>query len=110
MNTNILTDSMIDEASRIFHALSDPSRLKLMRLLMASPGPLSQGVLAEAAGLSQANTSKHLVCLVQAGLVIREREGSQVFFHMAGPVVREVCGRVKDHVVHRMQSAYISLH
>lgn len=109
MNKPQLSDPMIEEAGKVFSALGDPSRLKLLRLLMASPSPLSQGVLAEAAGLSQANTSKHLVCLVQAGLVTREREGNQAYFRLAGPLVTEACRLVKEHVVNRMQSAYISL-
>ena len=100
---------MIQEAGRIFSALGDTSRLKLLRLLMASGKPLSQGTLAESAGLSQANTSKHLVCLVQTGLVAREREGSLAYFSLVGPLVPNVCGIVKEHVITRMQSAYQSL-
>jgi DNA-binding transcriptional ArsR family regulator len=76
---------------------------------MASRQALNQGVLAEAAGLSQANTSKHLVCLVQVGLVAREREGSLAYFSLVGPLVPNVCGLVKEHVVNRMQSAYQAL-
>lgn len=109
MNNHPFSDPMIEEAGRIFSALSDASRLKILRLLMASREPLSQGTLAEAAGLSQANASKHLVCLVQAGLVAREREGNMAYFRLTGPLVPDVCGLVKDHVVNRMQSAYQSL-
>lgn len=109
MNQTPLTDPMIDEATRIFHALSDPSRLKLLRLLMAAQGPVAQSVLAEGAGLSQANASKHLICLAQAGLVVREREGNQALFRLGGPLVREVCGRLKEHVVSRTHSAYNAL-
>ncbi len=110
MNHTPLTDPMIEEAGRIFSALGDPSRLKLLRLLMATGEPMNQSALAEAAGLSPANTSKHLICLVQIGLVVREREGQQVTFRLAGPLVPEACRLVKAHVVHRMQSVYNSLH
>ncbi len=109
MNQTPLTDPMIDEASRIFHALSDPSRLKLLRLLMAAQGPVAQSVLAEGAGLSQANASKHLICLAQAGLVVREREGNQALFRLASPLVKDVCGRLKEHVVNRTQTVYNAL-
>jgi DNA-binding transcriptional ArsR family regulator len=109
MNKAPLSDQMIEEAGRIFSALSDPSRLKLLRLLMASPEPMSQGVLAEAAGLSQANTSKHLVCLLQAGLVVRAREGNLVYFRLAGPLVTDACRLVKEHVTIRMNTAYKTL-
>jgi len=109
MNKAFLSDAMIEEAGRIFAALSDPSRLRLLRLLMAEAGPLSQGALAEAAGLSQANTSKHLGSLVQAGLVAREREGNMAYFRLAGSLVSDVCGLVKGHVLNRTQRAYRSL-
>jgi DNA-binding transcriptional ArsR family regulator len=109
MDMHPLSDQMIQEAGRIFSALGDASRLKLLRLLMASGKPMSQGALAESAGLSQANTSKHLVCLVQTGLVVREREGALAYFSLVGPLVPEVCGLVKEHVVARTQTAYQSL-
>lgn len=109
MNKSQLSDPMIEETGRVFSALGDCSRLKLLRLLMASGEAMNQGVLAEATGLSQANTSKHLVCLVQAGLVTREREGNLVYFQIVGPLVPEVCRLVKDHVINRMQSAFNSL-
>ena len=109
MSKTHLSDQMIEEAGRIFSALSDPSRLKLLRLMMASRQPMSQGVLAEAAGLSQANTSKHLVCLARVGLVVREREGNQAYFRLAGSLVPDVCGMAKEYVVNRMQTAYTSL-
>jgi DNA-binding transcriptional ArsR family regulator len=109
MNKPQLNDAMIEEAGRIFNALSDPSRLKLLRLLLAAPGPVNQRVLAESAGLSQANTSKHLVCLMQAGLVVREKEGNFCFFRLSDSLVSEVCGLVREHVVSRTQTAYQSL-
>jgi DNA-binding transcriptional ArsR family regulator len=109
MDKHPLSDQMIEEAGRIFSALSDASRLKILRLLMASPEPVSQGVLAEAAGLSQANASKHLACMLQAGLVEREREGNLAYFRLAGPLVPDACKMVKEHVVNRMQSAYKAL-
>ena len=109
MNNLQLNDQMIEEAGRIFSALSDPSRLKLLRLLMASRKPMSQGALAEITGLSQANTSKHLGFLVQTGLVVREREGNMAYFRLVGPLVSDVCGLVKGHVLYRTQNAYQSL-
>lgn len=109
MNTSQLSDPMIEEAGRIFSALADPSRLKILRLLMAARAPMSQGTLAEEAGLSQANASKHLMCLIQSGLVVRERGGNQAFYHVATPLVGDVCGLVRQHVIERSQAAYQSL-
>ncbi|HWQ08995.1 MAG TPA: metalloregulator ArsR/SmtB family transcription factor [Holophaga sp.] len=104
-----LSNPMIDEAGKLFQAMGDPSRLKLLRALMTSPGPLAQHALAQAAGLSQANVSKHLACLAQSGLVDRERRGQQVLFRLSGSLVRELCGLVKNHVLTRSRSVYASL-
>src|SRR5664279_6484054 len=78
---------MIDEVSGLFSALGDASRLKILRSLLDSKEPLSQGAVAEAAGLSQANASKHLACLVRVGLVSRDPEGNAVYFTPIMPLV-----------------------
>ena len=104
-----LTDQIIDDVSRIFGSLGDPSRLKILRTLLDAERPLSQGALIEATGLSQANASKHLSHLVQAGLVLREPAGNMAFFRPVMPIVPDVCGLVCQHVKERIQAAYESL-
>ena len=108
--SSLLTNAILDEAGGVFRALSDPSRLKLVRALMASGEAVNQHSLAAVAGLSQANTSRHLERLVQAGLVHRSRERQQVLFRLAGTMAQELCGLVRDHVLGRSRSAYASLY
>ena len=43
-----LSNPMIDEVSGLFSALGDASRLKILRSLLDSKSPLSQGAVAEA--------------------------------------------------------------
>lgn len=105
MNRPLSSDQMIQEAGQAFRALGDPSRLRLLGHLMAARGPTSQGALAEAAGLSQANASKHLACLLQAGLVIREREGAATCSSLEDRLVPEICKLVKEHVYIRTQTS-----
>lgn len=104
-----LSDPMIDEVSHLFLALGDPSRLKLLRALLENRAPLSQGALAEAAGLSQANASKHLAQLVRVGLVLREAEGNTVYYQPVMPLVGNVCDLVCGHVAERVKAAYKAL-
>ena len=96
--THQLSNPMIEEVSCLFSALGDASRLKILRTLLDSKSPLSQGAVAEASGLSQANASKHLACLVRVGLVNREPEGNAVFFTPIMPLVGELCELVCGHV------------
>jgi DNA-binding transcriptional ArsR family regulator len=100
---------MIDEMSALFLALADGSRLKILRALLETGKPLSQGALAAATGLSQANASKHLARLVQVGLVLKEAEGNTVFYRPVMPLVEELCDRVCSHVTKRVKAAYQAL-
>ena len=109
MNDATLNDQIISDVSRIFSSLGDPSRLRILRALLDADSPLSQGALIEVTGLSQANASKHLSHLVQAGLVLREPAGNLAYFRPVKPIVPEVCGLVCQHVTHRIQSAFASL-
>lgn len=101
-----LSDPMIEEVSKLFLALGDPSRLRILRCLLEAPEPMSQGALAEAAGLSQANASKHLAALVRVGLTLRQPEGNTVYYAPVLPLVEEICHSVCDHVAERAKAAY----
>lgn len=104
-----LTDAMIHEVSQLFGALGDASRLRILRVLLDSGEALSQGAIAEAAGLSQANASKHLACLVRTGLVLRAPEGNTVYFSAVCPLVEDLCGTVCGFVSKKARQAYASL-
>jgi len=70
-------------------ALSDPARVRLMSLLLASPHcEACTCDLAPALGLSEATVSHHLKSLREAGLVRAERRGAWVFYRP----VREALG------------------
>ena len=101
-----LSDPMIEEVSKLFLALGDPSRLKILRCILHSPELKSQGAIAEETGLSQANASKHLAFLVRVGLVNREPQGNTVYFSPVLPLVEEVCDLVCGHVAERVKAAY----
>jgi DNA-binding transcriptional ArsR family regulator len=109
MTTAHINDQIIDEVSQIFGSLGDVSRLKILRALLESSEPLSQGAVAELTGLSQANVSKHLASLVRVGLVIREPNGNLVYFKPVTPIVENVCDLVCGHVTARIRNAYQSL-
>ena len=101
-----LSDPMIEEVSKLFLALGDASRLRILRCLLAAKVPMSQGTIALETGLSQANASKHLTFLVRVGLALREPEGNTVYFSPVLPLVEDVCHLVCDHVAERVKAAY----
>ena len=104
-----ISDQIIDEVSQIFGALGDVSRLKILRALLDAGEPLSQGAVTELTGLSQANASKHLTCLVRVGLVNREPDGNAVFFSPVLPLVSDICDLVCGHVSDRARQTYKAL-
>ncbi len=76
-----------EKQAEIFKALSDPTRLRLVKLLnecepgICKGGPLCVNALANRLGVTQSAVSQHLRILRQAGLVRGARRGS--FMHYA---------------------------
>ena len=60
--------------SRVFHALADPARRRIIALLRES-GELPVGVVADAFSMTLNGVSKHVKVLERAGVVRRRREG-----------------------------------
>lgn len=65
----------------VLAALSDPTRLRIMRLLEHLE--LAVGELAQALGQSQPRVSRHVAILCESGLAERRREGSWVYLRKA---------------------------
>lgn len=89
MATTELTPEMLALIAKRFRALGEPARLRILNTLRT--GERSVGELVEATELSQPNVSKHLQLLHSLGFVARRREGSYVFYRLAGDDVFELC-------------------
>lgn len=70
--------------AKLFRGLADPSRLSILEALR--DGARSVGELVQATGLSQSNTSNHLACLLDCGLVGREQQGRRVIYQLGDGV------------------------
>jgi len=86
------SDALLERMAGRFRALGDPSRLRLLHLLMA--GERSVGELEAASGLGQASVSRHLALLRREGVLARRAEGSRAFYRIVDPTVRRLCGMV----------------
>jgi DNA-binding transcriptional ArsR family regulator len=67
--------------SGVCSALADPKRIMLLYAL--SNGRRNVGDLAEALGLAQSTTSRHLKVLRERGLVVAERDGASIYYALA---------------------------
>ena len=72
-----------------FKALSEPVRLRLLNVLMQ--GEHTVGQLVEASGSGQANVSKHLAVLREAGMVGTRKEGLSTVCFIADDIVKDLC-------------------
>jgi DNA-binding transcriptional ArsR family regulator len=72
--------------AKLFRGLADPSRLSIMEALRR--GPLTVGEIAAATGLSQPNTSNHLACLRDCGLVVSEQRGRYIRYQLSDARVK----------------------
>src|ERR1700751_3416506 len=70
-----------DVLARFGHALSDPTRARLLLALRAAPGYPAD--LAEQLGATRQNLSNHLACLRGCGLVVAVPEGRRTRYELA---------------------------
>jgi len=73
---------LLERFAQVAKALSHAHKLELLELL--AQGERSVEVLANVAGLTVANTSRHLQQLRRAGLIASRKEGLYVFYRVAG--------------------------
>ena len=76
--------------ARFGHALSDPTRARLLLALREAPGYPAQ--LAELLGVSRQNLSNHLGCLRGCGLVVAVPEGRRSRYELADPRLGHALG------------------
>jgi len=73
-----------EELAGVFHALSDPLRLRLLGLLprSESPEPICVCDLAKRLEVSQPNVSHHLKVLRSAGLISCHKSGGYSYYRV----------------------------
>jgi ArsR family transcriptional regulator, cadmium/lead-responsive transcriptional repressor len=90
--------SNVDVLERVGTALADPTRRRILTILLAAPAYPAE--LADALEVSRANMSNHLACLRGCGLVTATREGRQVRYELAddrlADALRELARAVLD--------------
>ena len=82
---------------RVMKALSDPNRVKMIKLLQHRVMCVCE--IQEALGLAQSTASKHLRILEEAGLITYSKEGTWVNYRLAdggrNPYVANLLGNLR---------------
>jgi ArsR family transcriptional regulator, arsenate/arsenite/antimonite-responsive transcriptional repressor len=85
-----LSDDEAEATARLFKALADSHRVRIVNLLATSPDPVCVCEFTGPLGLSQPTVSHHLKKLVQAGLLDREQRGTWAYYSLN----RDALGRL----------------
>lgn len=94
----VLSSETIDEASRIFKALSDPTRIKILYLL--SQEECSVTHIVEVLEMTQSAVSHQLSLLRNLRLVKYRREGNTFYYTYDDEHVIEILNQVLSHIDH----------
>lgn len=85
-----MSEEDAETTAKVFKALADPHRVRIMNLLANSDDPVCACNLTPQVALSQPTVSFHLKKLVQAGLLEREQRGVWAYYS----INREALGRL----------------
>lgn len=111
MGDRAAKDALYDAFAAVAKAMASGRRAEIVDVL--AQGERSVEEVAEELGQSVANTSHHLRALARAGLVRTRREGTRIFYDLAGEqvvglwaAIREVAG---EHMagIERLAEAYL---
>ena len=85
---------VFESVARYFSVLGEPTRLRILHALCQEEKCVNE--IIKVTGLAQANASRHLGLMYQAGMLSRRREGTQIFYKVADPMYVELCRTVSD--------------
>ena len=97
-----LSDDALRLVAERFKVMAEPMRLKLLRALMGGEKTVTE-LVQETGGL-QANVSKHLGLLLDAGVVGRRKQGTSSFYRITDDTVYELCDLVCTSLQYRLSS------
>lgn len=86
----------IEALAEVFKALSDPTRLRLVKLLQEHEGSLCVNALAHKVGVSQSAVSQHLRVLRHARLVHGARYGYHVHYTLDPEQLAEYRAKLRE--------------
>lgn len=87
-NKSFATD-VFERQVMICKAFANSTRLRMLDLL--GHRDWSAAELQQSLGVSKANLSQHVTVLRSAGVILRRRDGKQVFYSLAMPEVKQAC-------------------
>ncbi|GAB4188809.1 MAG: metalloregulator ArsR/SmtB family transcription factor [Coleofasciculaceae cyanobacterium] len=98
---NTVPQEVVQQVAEYFSILSEPMRLRILNLLREGEKCVQE--LVEATATSQANVSKHLKVMLQAGILSRRSEGTSAYYKVEDELIFELCTLVCDRLATRIE-------
>lgn len=96
MTGGVIETAEAERLARIFKALGDPTRVRLVSLIAAhADGEACVCDLTDPVGLSQPTVSHHLKQLVDAGLLSRDQHGRWAYYRVVAPALDALAGALQ---------------
>ena len=83
-----VADRRDELTSRFFQVLADPTRVRIVELLLG--GEKNVGELVAALGIPQGRVSSHLACLRWCGFIGTRREGKYIYYRVTDERVHDL--------------------
>ena len=100
LTRSILEPDEAEGLARIFKALGDPGRVRLLSLIAAhTGGEACVCDLTGPLGLSQPTVSHHVKQLVEAGLLTRDQRGKWVYYRVVDDALRSIAEAIMPSAV-----------
>ncbi len=87
--SSLLSKEALEFVATRFRVLGEPMRLVLLSALQSGEKNVTELVVET--GATQANVSKHLGILSDAGMVARRKDGLKTFYFISDPQIIELC-------------------
>ena len=95
------SQAVVEQVANYFRVLGEPMRLKLLNVLR--DGERCVQDLVDETQTSQANVSKHLKVMLQAGILVKRSQGTQAFYRVTDDLIFELCNLVCDRLATRIE-------
>ena len=92
---------VVQQVAEYFSVLSEPMRLRILNLLREGEKCVQE--LVEATKTSQANVSKHLKIMFQAGIINRRPDGTSAYYYIEDSLIFDLSHLVCNHLADKIE-------
>jgi DNA-binding transcriptional ArsR family regulator len=89
---------------KFFKGLGDPTRLRIVEILLEKERNVSE--LLKLIGAPQSNISNHLACLKWCGYITSRKEGTSTYYQITDDRVRKILNLAREIIADHAENLY----